>query len=386
MSLKDKYAICGLGVSKQGKMPGVNLNALRAEVAQLAIDDAGLTPKDIDGYIYQGSMAEMRGGFFVGGNVPQRLGLEPKFIWRLETGGVTAISSILAATGAIEAGLVNYVLCLYATTDLSEGLVVAAPPGGRNTPGSFGMFSPGADHAFAARRHMYEYGTTQEQLGAIAVTQRQYSQMRPDAFMYNRPLTMEDYLKSKWVAEPFHILDMCLISDGGIAFIVTTPERSRSLRPKPVYIMGIGLGHQLRESYRKEQYTTLDVGPSKEAAFQMAGITIEDLDVAQMYDCFTITVLLETEGYGFCKKGEGGAFYAEGHSKLGGKIPINTSGGNLSWGYNQGFTPVAEAVRQLRGEGGATQVKDAEIALCSGHGTTSLGSMNYAHGTLVLRR
>jgi acetyl-CoA acetyltransferase len=150
--------------------------------------------------------------------------------------------------------------------------------------------------------------------------------------------------------------------------------------------MGVGFGVQVGQAYSKDNFTALAVAPAKEAALRMAGITLEDIDVVQFYDNFTGTVLFQTEDYGFCKKGEGGPFWEEGKGKLDGKIPINTAGGDLSWGYNQGFTPVTEAVRQLRGEGGATQVSDAEVALATGHGTNTTGIMEYGHAAIILRR
>jgi len=387
MSIKDKYAIVGLGITKQGRIPGVTINAVRAEAVRLAIEDAGLKVGDIGGYIYQVGVEEMGRSLFQPGEVAKRLGMQPNFIWHFECGGVTCISALLAAGATIDAGTAEYVVCVYGSCDLSHGLSMVGPPGARSTPGAFGMFTPGASQALSAQRHMYEYGTTQDQLGAIAVTQRENAQKSPDAYMCGRTMTMEDYHNSRWIVEPYHKYDMCLINDGGIAFVVTTAERAKDLKSKPAYIMGVGFGQQVKQAYRKENFTTLDVSPAKEAAFKTAGITLEDVDVAELYDCFTGTVLFQTEDYGFCKKGEGGPFWEEGNARLdGGKIPINTSGGNLSWGYTQGFTPVAESVRQLRGECGATQVKDAEIALASGHGTNLTGAMEYGHGTIILRR
>jgi len=386
MSIKDKYAIVGLGVTKQGKLPGMTINSVRAKAVRLAVEDAGLTIGDIDGYIYQVGVEQMGRNDFSPGNVPKRMGMRPNFIWHFEGGGVTCISSIMAAGAAIEAGTANYVVCVYGSCDLSHMLSWAAPLGTRNTDEAFGMFTAGAPQALSARRHMYEYGTTQDQLGAIAVTQRENAQKRPDAMMHGRPMTLEDYHSSAWIVEPYHKYDMCLVNDGGIAFVVTTQDRVKDLKAKPVYVMGIGFGQQVKQAYEKQNFTTLDIAPAKEAAFKSAGITLDDIDVVQLYDCFTGTVLFQTEDYGLCKKGEGGAFWEEGNARLDGKMPINTSGGSLSWGYNQGFTPVAEAVRQLRGEGGETQVKDAEIALASGHGTNTTGLMEFGHGTIILRR
>lgn len=383
----DRFAISGLGVTKQGRIPGVTVNAVRAEAARLAVEDAGLTGRDIGGLIYQVGIEEMiNNSLFEPGDVAKRLGMAPNFIWRIEAGGVTCASAILSAMAAIDAGTADYVLCVYGSCDLSHLLNMAGDPDERSTEGAYGLFTPGAQQAMSVTRHMHLYGTTHDQLGAIAVTQRENANKRPDAFMHDRTMTLEDYHKARWIIAPYQKYDMCLINDGGIGLIVTSSERAKDLKSRPVHIMGIGLGVQLKQAYDKENFTTLDVATAKQAAFKTAGITLDDIDVAQLYDCFTGAVLFQTEDYGFCSKGEGGPFWENGHARVGGKIPINTSGGNLSWGYNQGFTPVAEAVRQLRGEGGETQVKDAEIALASGHGTNTTGMMEYGHSTIIMRR
>lgn len=391
MSIKNKYAIVGLGITKQGKLPGHSINAVRSEAAWLAIQDAGLTPQDINGFIYQTGIEEMGNSLFLAGDIPKRMGMRPNFIWHFECGGVTGVAALMSAAMAIEAGTADYVVCVYGSCDLSHLLQwgtqsATMRPMGWGTNAAYGMFTAGAVQGLSVQRHMHEYGTTQDQLGAIAVSHRANANKRPDAMMYERTMTLEDYHKSAWIVKPYHKYDMCLVNDGGIAFVVASAERAKDLKSKPVYIMGIGYGQQINEVYNKKNFTTLDVGPAKEAAFKMAGIGLEDIDVFELYDCFTGTVLFQTEDYGLCKKGEGGPYWEEGRGGLEGKTPINTHGGNLSWGYNQGFGPIAEAVRQLRGEGGQTQIKDVEIALASGHGTNTTGLMEYGHGTIILRR
>jgi acetyl-CoA acetyltransferase len=387
MSIKDKYAIVGLGITRQGKLPGLSINAVRAEAARLAIEDAGLKVQDVNGFIYQVGMEEMFNNDLSAGDVPKRLGMRPNFIWNMEAAGNTCVASILAAGAAVEAGTADYVVCVYGSCDRSHPLIMARGEGDyRNTDHAYGMFSPAANHAMSVRRHMHEYGTTHEQLGAIAVTQRENANKRPDAIMYKIKMTLTDYLNSEWLVEPYRKFDCCLVNDGGIAFVVTTAERAKDLKAVPVYVMGAGFGQQVKLVYDKQNFTHLGVASSKAAAFKTAGISLADIDVVEFYDCFTGTVLFQTEDYGFCKKGEGGPFWEDGNARLDGPIPINTGGGSLSWGYNQGFTPVAEAVRQLRGDGGETQVKDAEIALASGHGTNTPGIMEYGHSTIILRR
>ena len=387
MGIKDRFAICGLGVTRQGRIPGVSSVGFSAEAIHLAIQDAGLRPEDVDGYIYQGLQAARVGAAQLG-EVPKHAGVPVKFIWQMQSGGATAVSAVVAACGALEAGAANYVVIVYGSAVLSLGsLIGGTPENARSNQGAYGLFAPGPDHALAARRHMYEFGTTHRQLGAIAVTQREYANKRPEAYMHGRPMTLEDHVNSRIIADPLHMLDFCLNTDGGVALIVTTAERAKQCKSKPVYIMGAGLGHQVREHYSKTQYTRLNIDAPKEAAFREAGVTVKDIDVAELYDCFTITVLLELEDYGFCKKGEGGPYVEAGGMKIGGPgVPTNTAGGELSWAYLQGFTPLTEGIRQMRGEGGDTQAPNAKIGLVSGHGGTGTGSMAYAHGTLVLRR
>lgn len=270
--------------------------------------------------------------------------------------------------------------------------------GGRGTPPRidklgvwgrpFGAVGAPSFHGFIATRHMHEYGTTSRQLGAVAVAERQWACLNPQAYMYGRPITIEDHQSSPIVVWPFHLLDISLVSDSGTAFIVTTAERAKNLRKPPVYIMGIGFGEQMASLWwDKTNYTTFSVEAAKSDAFRMAGIELKDIDVAELYDCFTTEVILELEDYGWCKKGEGGPFVEEGHTRPGGDVPVNTGGGLLSSHHLDNLTGVAEAIIQMRGEGGDRQVKDAEIALATGHGGEIVsGQMCAIHSTLILRR
>ena len=224
---------------------------------------------------------------------------------------------------------------------------------------AYGIMGPAADHALAARRHMHEFGTTKEQLGAVALSARDYAAKRPDAYLHDRPLTMQDYLDARPIAEPLGKYDCCLVADGGCAFIVTTAERAADMATTPVRVSGYGFSHTIAEGFERQQFTRSGVGTAKDDAFRSAGLTLEDMDVAQVYDCFTIEVLMALEALGFCKEGESGPFVADGNLGADAPIPINTAGGELAWGYMQGFTSVVEGIKQLRGEGGATQVQDA---------------------------
>jgi acetyl-CoA acetyltransferase len=244
---------------------------------------------------------------------------------------------------------------------------------------AYGYFGANTPYALAARRHMEVYGTTQDQLGAIAVAERSWATMNPKAQM-RTPITLEDYHNSRWIVEPLHLLDCCLVSNGAVAVVVSSAERARELAQPPVYIWGMGQGHpgDIQQSTRFPEINTGAVF-AKETAFRMAGVNIEDIDVCELYDCYTYTVLVTLEDYGFCKKGEGGAFVADGKLGPGGSLPTNTGGGQLSAFYMWGMTPMAEAVIQTRGQGGERQVPKNDVVLCTGNG----GTLSY-HGCLVM--
>lgn len=383
---RDAHAIVGLGVTRQGRVPGVTSIDLRLEALRLALDDAGLRPQDVGGYVYQPGIVEMP-TYGAAGDVPKLMGISPRLVWMVQTGGASAIACLLTACAVIDAGVCDYVAVGYGDTALSGATLVGeAGSSEADTMGAYGMYSPGADHALAARRHMHVFGTTKEQLGAVALTARAYANLREDAYMHDRPLTLEQYLDARPVADPLGKFDYCLVADGGCALVVTSAERARHHR-RPVLISGVGFGHSTAEGFLGKPYEESAVGTAARTALRTAGVSVEDVDVAQIYDCFTITVLMALEGAGFCGLGEAGPFVEEGNLRLDGRIPTNTAGGELSWSYMQGFTPLTEAVRQLRGEGGPTQVRRAEVCLVTGHGGTTkeLGHMEYADACAILR-
>lgn len=375
-ALGKQYAIVGLGVTKVGHVAGHSGRALAAEAARIAIEDAGLKNEDIDGAIdgctLSGNTIQISTDAF-----PRVLGLPVNFYYHIGRGGSVAIFALITALKFLDLGLAKYVIIARGNSNWSKSR------GGKtrklaSMPGywceALGTSAAVSNHSFFASRHMHEYGTTSEQLGAIAVAERQWACLNPAAYMYGRPLTVEDHQNSPLLVYPYHLLDICLVSDGGTAFIVTTGERAKDCRKPPVYIKGFGFGEHMRKLWwEKKNYTQLDVQPAKDAAFKMADIELKDIDVAQLYDCFTSEVLFQVEDYGWCKKGEGGPFVAAGNIAPGGTIPINTGGGNLSSHHHSGFTPFAEAIIQMRGEGGARQIKDAKIAMATGHGGEVLG-------------
>jgi len=394
---RDKFAIVGLGLTNQGHLPGISGRALEAEAARLAIEDAGLRREDIDGYIHTFMDAAV-GGFVQWSDVaPRILGLPIKFYFNVSRGGASVALSIIAATKFLELGIAKYVIVSYAMNewskprkgDTSEGRVATTFNLKDGLWGPvFGCLDAVHIHSHIATRHMSEYGTTSRQLGAIAVAARQWACLNPAAYMYGRPITIEDHQNSPIIAWPYHLLDICLMTDGGTAFIVTTAERAKGLRKPPVYIMGAGFGEMaMKLWWEKGNYTRFAVETAKADAFRQAGLELKDIDVAEIYDCFTAEVLVNLEDYGWCEKGEGGPFVEEGNIAPGGTIPVNTGGGLLSSFYQSDFTGLSEAVIQLRGAGGARQVKDAEVALVTGHGGELITpGMCAIHSTLILRR
>lgn len=391
------YAIIGLGVTDVGHLPGRSVLMLEVEAARLAMEDAGLAAKDVGAAIQMfsdagGGMRPQHDDSFARAlNLPVNLYME-----HVGRGGEYAAQALVAATRLIELGAADYVVCAGARDDWSRSRQAVATSGKRGqtyvtkknaVAHVFGGVAP-AYHGFLACRHMHEFGTTTEQFGAVAVAQRQWANRNPRAYMYNTAMTLEDHQKSPMVVWPYRLFDMCLQSDGGTAFIVTTAERARSVRQPPVYIAGIGFGEQSKDLWwQKANYTTLAVASAKEKAFGQAGVQLSDIDVAQLYDCFTGEVIIQLEDYGWCKKGEGGPFAAEMRTAPGGDILVNTGGGLLSSHHLGNMTGLAEAVIQLRGSNGERQVHDAEVGLVSGHGGEIVsGQMCSIHSTIVLTR
>jgi acetyl-CoA acetyltransferase len=368
VSIKNKYAFVGLGLTKMGKVPELSVNELATQAILLALEDSGMKKEEIDGYIYQPGMG---GG--PEGNAPTwAAGIPAKFCWQMQAGGATGISTVAAAIGAMEAGLCHTCILVHASSASSMGLTIGAGGDQRSTHGAYGYYAPISVAAGIARRWMHLYGLTKRQLGSIAVTLREYANKRPDAIMNAKKMTMDDYLNSRIIVEPLGVADCCLVNDGAVAMIITSTERAENYKKRPVRVMGYGLDHSGRHVARSSQaiwhWDGFVVDKAKEAAFSTAGITLKDVDVAEMYDAFTVFLLAQLEAYGICGKGEAGAFVEAGNLRLDGAWPSNTSGTELSWSYLQGFTHLTEGIRQLRGESGECQVKDAEIAMVTGCG------------------
>jgi len=386
--LKGKAAISGLGVTEMGRVYGHSAAWFASEAIRLALDDAGLRKADIDGLLVNQGMTPLPG---MGGiDLQNQLGLTNlRLLSSMNAGGATAGIMVQYAALAVSHGLANHVVCVFADAPLREGRGGGAaygggggqsPPAGmRGLYTAFGVFGVNAQYALATRRHMGLYGTTNDHLGAIAVAQRQWATMNPLA-QQREPITIEEYHASRWVAEPLHLLDCCLVSNGGVAVIVSSAERARDLRQPPAYLWGMGQGHPgdlRRVGWDVETQTGAPI--AKERAFAMAGVDVGDIDVCQLYDCYTYTVLVTLEDYGFCPKGEGGPFVADGKLGPGGSLPANTGGGQLSGYYMWGMTPLSEGVIQTRGQGGERQAPRRDVVLVSGNG----GILDH-HCTLVL--
>jgi acetyl-CoA acetyltransferase len=390
MTMKGKAAICGLGITEMGKVYGKTATQFAIESIDLALKDAGLPKDELDGLLVY--MGNSTGGSndYSSVFIQNQMGLRNLRLFSYMDGmGSTAASMVQYAALAVANGMANYVACVFADAPLRDPKTSAGASfgGGERPmpPGMLGMklhngyFGANTWYALAMQRHAHLYGTTSQQLGAIAVAQRQWAMKNPLAQM-RTPITIADHQASRFIVEPLHLLDCCLVSNGGVAVIVTTAERARALRQPPAYIWGMGQAHRGDNTRAMPgDFIESPGARSKETAFRMAGITVEDVNVAQMYDCYTITVLIALEDYGFCAKGEGGPFVADGKLGPEGKLPTNTGGGELSGYYMRGHTPLSEGVIQARGQGGDRQVKDHNVVLITGNG----GWMQH-HSTLVL--
>jgi acetyl-CoA acetyltransferase len=371
-----KYAIVGLGVVA-GQQPDRSERMLASEAARLAIQDAGLTPKDIDGAI---DLRRTGGGGDRASYVDaysRMLGLNNCFYFVVGRGGALAGLGISAALSFLDRGIAKYVCIMGAVTDWSQaqesrkqghrGMAHAEKAGYWGK--ALGDLRAVSHHSWMAARHMAVYGTTSRQLGTISVAQRSWACKNPEAKMYGRPITIEDHQSSALVAEPYHLLDISLVSDGAIAFILTTSDRAKDRPRPPVYVLGQGFGEVSADLWwEKKNFTHMAVPRAKEQAFGQAALTLDDVDCCEFYDCFTAEVLFQLEDYGFCKKGEGGAFVESGAMGPGGSIPVNTGGGLLSCYHLGDLTGMAESIRQLRGDGGERQIDDCNVVLTTGHG------------------
>lgn len=363
----------GVGLADGPRAPGKTALMLEAQAFTRAVADAGIATSEIDGLASAGfgGMHEVQ--------LAEYLGITPRWLDSTSCGGSSFEFHALHAYRAIQAGDVDTVAIVYGNNQLSAfGRTLGTGGGGRR--GAMPMPLPMANefptgmtlvgaYALAAQRHMHQYGTTSEQLASISVQMREHAARNPNA-MYRDPITVDDVLSSKLVADPLHKLDCCVISDGGCALILTTEDRARDLAHRPVYVRGAAAGMTHHSIQAMPDLTVSAGAVTGPKAFAEAGITPSDVDMFAMYDSFTYTVLVCLEDLGFAPKGEGGAFAAEGNLRLGGALPTNTDGGGLSNTHPgmRGLFLLCEATRQLRGEAGDSQVEGAEIAVAHGSG------------------
>ncbi len=374
--------VAGLGMTDLGKVYGRSAADFAGEAVRLAAADAGLNVSDIDGLL---TSAGVTNGIDLA--LQRNLGLKDlKVLSEMQAFGSTAGQMVQYASMAVASGTAEVIACVFADDPLKEkrgagaAYASASPPSGwMGLLFASGVQGANPMYALAARRHMNTYGTTSEQLGAIAVAQREWAQLNPLAQM-RTPMTLQDHQASRVIADPFHLFDCCLVSNGGIAVIVTSAERAAHLAQPPVHVLGWGQSHPGYFLRRSDDFGLVSgAAKSGPAAFQMAGLTVDDVDVVELYDCYTYTALISLEDYGFCEKGEGGAFAASGVLGPNGKLPVNTGGGQLSSYYMWGMTPLSEGIIQARGQGGQRQVPDHDVVLVSGNG----GVLDH-HSTLIL--
>ena len=386
--IRGQTAVCGLGITEMGKVYGHDSSWFAGEAIRLALADAGLEKDDLDGLLINPGIT---GGMGTGISIPLQnyLGLRNlRLLNHMNSFGATASAMIQYAALAVHHGMANYVACVFSDAPLQKGGSAGAAYGGAGRRGpvgmnslmpAFGFYGANTSYALAARRYMETFGATNDHFGKVAVAQREWATMNPHATMRN-PITLEDYHNSRWIIEPFHLLDCCLVSNGAVATIVTTAERARDLQSDPAYVWGMGQGHPGNLPHADvEVGTTSGATIAGETAYKMAGLGPQDVDVCEFYDCYTYTVLRTIEDYGIVGKGEAADWVAEGHTRPGGSLPINTGGGQLSSYYMWGMTPISEGVIQARGSGGERQVEKHDIVLCSGNG----GTLD-THGTMIL--
>ena len=381
--LKDAACIVGIGETAVCRKPGSGLSemALQLKAIASALDDAGLKAREIDGIMPFPNLGRAEA-------FAATLGCENlRFAATLNLGGAAPVAALRVAAMAVATGCANYVLVPggwngysgartreIAATDVNSipGAAIA-----RDYYLPYGLSAPPQWYALMAQRHMHEYGTREEQLGAVALAMRKHAQLNPNALMRGKPMTMSDYLASPMITSPYRLLDCCLETDGAAAYIVTSTARARDLRQRPVSIMGAASGqpYPADDIINRKDFHRIGLTNAAPEAFAMAGVTPRDADFAQIYDCFTFEVLQQLEEVGFCRRGEGGSFVENGGIELGGRLPVNTHGGLLSQAHLLGIGHVVEAVRQLRGEAGERQVKDAKLGVVTGWGDFGDGSV-----------
>ncbi|MBT3332884.1 MAG: thiolase family protein [Rhodospirillaceae bacterium] len=376
--MKLDVAIVGVAETPPMRRSDKGVRGLVIDSVLAALDDAGIAPDEVDGIVTDSMIMPTT---VPHDYVAAQLGINSRFDAAISMGGAGIVCAPLQAALAIQNGLADVVISYFG---VDWGTRAAGPygfhdvyPAKKVFEKPYGFNAQPAYFALWARRYMLEYGLTERQLGSVAVHQRRHALLNGGGQM-TTPLSMEDYLSSKLISDPLRVPDCCQITDGAGAFVMTSGRRARDCRKRPVYAKGVGFGSvPITGDAVFTQNPELLVIPGAKAAagdaFTMAGVGANDIDFAEIYDCFTISCLMQLEDMGLCEKGEAGAFFEAGEAGLGGKMPVNTHGGLLSYSYRLGIEHLVEAVRQLRGEAGAAQLVGAEMGLVSGLATPDFG-------------
>jgi acetyl-CoA acetyltransferase len=353
--LKDRVAIVGVGNTSYGNFPEIDDYGLGARAFRSALEDCGLPKAKIDG------LGVCRIPYYL--RMGEILGVDPTWTMQFPGHGRMAGMAIVEAAMALVTGAATYVALIYGNVGRSRGASYGGGDDGGGPWDPWGFTSPGAAHALMFHQHMQRYGTTTRQLAEVSVAFRRHAILNPGAVM-KKPMSIQDHEDARFICEPLRLLDYCLINDGAVSIIMTTIDRARDLRKRPVRITGIGAADAYRgatiDTYSHDMlYEQLKA--AGEQCYAMAGIGPEDVDAFMCYDNFSPTVLFALDGLGYCKRGESGSFVEGGTLQLGGRLPTNTDGGHLSCSYMQGWALHAEAVRQLRGECGERQVDNCDV-------------------------
>jgi len=371
MSLKGTAAVVGIGELKPTREapPEATALGLMSNAAAEAIADAGLETKDIDGFLC--GMAFADAGMLYPASVAEVMGINPRMLNQVDIGGASPAGMVWRAAAAIQAGMCQAVLCVVGDLNKFGDQKPPVISVQREFEAPYGNIGANCGYAMIANRHMYEYGTTAQQMAKVAVDQRRSAVKNPLATFNDRELTIDDVLNSRMIVDPLHLFEIVSPCSGGSAVVVASPEIARRTKHPPAWLLGAGEYSNHASITYAPSLTDSPVKVAAETAFKMAGVAHKDIDLVCPYDCYTITVIVTLEDAGFCKKGQGGAFVQEHDLSYAGDFPCNTHGGQLSFGQpglGGGMSHVTEAVRQLMGRGGERQVKDARLAYVNGNG------------------
>lgn len=385
-SLKDQAAIAGIGLTEFSKNSGVSELSLAAQCIKAACDDAGLDPSEVDGLVSYtlDSTDEIEVARAVGTG-------DLKLFSKINYGGGAAVGTILQAVMAVATGVANNVICWRAMNGRSgqrmgqgvSGNIISSDLIHWSWYLPYGMLTPGSWIAMIANKYMHKYGVTAEDLGRVAISQRNYAQRNERAFFYGKPLTMEEYLGSRMIAEPLRLYDFCQETDGGCAILVTSRERARDLRQKPAVIRGVVQAstqgqEQMTSFYRRELDSLPEMEMAARLVYQQSGLGPDDIDAACLYDAFTSEIIMQLESFGFCGRGEGKELVRDGALDIDGRLPNNTHGGLLSEGYIHGMNNIAEGARLIRGTSTSQPASVNHVLISSGVGVPT-GAMILGH-------